>query len=79
MAVAVTVVVGFPTGAPSLACSSMTPGHSSNTATGPVPFNVNISSLDGGYLPGQTYTSDYQFIYSYMHACSCVFVAYFFN
>ena len=59
IAVAVTAVVGYPSGAPSSTCSSMTPIHPSSTATGPVPFNVNISSLESGYLPGQTYTRDY--------------------
>ena len=58
LAVAVTSVVGYPTGAPNHACSIMTPLHPPNAASGPVPFNVNISSLDCGYQPGQTYTSD---------------------
>ena len=62
LTVAVTAVMGYSTGAPSDACSSITPGHSSSTATGPVPFSVNISSLDCGYSPGQTYTSDHKFI-----------------
>ena len=58
LAVAVTAVVGYSTGPPIEACIHMTPDHPPNTATGPVPFSVNISSLDSGYLPGQTYTSD---------------------
>ena len=61
LAIAVTAVVGYSSGPPNFACITMTPGHFSNTATGPVPFTVNISSLDSGYLPGQTYTSDYEF------------------
>ena len=62
LAVAVTAVLGSSSGAPSSACSSITPGHPPSTATGAVPFSVNISSLDCGYLPGQTYTSDHEFI-----------------
>ena len=58
LAVTITAVVGYPSGAPDFACSSMTPLHTSNTASGPVPFSVNISSLNHGYQPGQTYISD---------------------
>ena len=54
-----TAVVGSSSGAPDRACSTITPSHGTSTATGPVPFNVDISSLDGGYIPGQTYTSEY--------------------
>ena len=54
----VTVVVGNSTGAPTAACSTITPGHGGSTTTDPVPYNVNISSLDGGYIPGQSYTSE---------------------
>ena len=54
----VTVVVGFPTGAPSAACTTITPNHSGTTAaTSAVPYTVNISSLADGYIPGQSYTS----------------------
>ena len=56
--VAVTAVVGLSSGAPDSACSTITPGHGTSVATGPVPFKVNISSLDGGYIPGQTYASE---------------------
>ena len=63
LAVTITAVVGYSSGAPDFACSSMTPAHPSNTASGPVPFSVNISSLNHGYLPGQTYTSDHKIIY----------------
>ena len=59
LSVAVTAVVGHSSGAPDSACSTITPGHGTSRATGPVPFNVNISSLDGGYTAGQTYTSEY--------------------
>ena len=58
LAVTITAVVGYSSGAPDFVCTSMTPGHSPNTASGPVPFSVNISSLSHGYQPGQTYTSD---------------------
>ena len=59
LSVAVTAVVGYSSGAPESTCSTITPLHGSSTATGLVPFNVDISSLDGGYIPGQTYTSEY--------------------
>ena len=62
LTVTITAVVGYSSGAPDFACSSMTPAHPSNTASGPVPFNVNISSLDCGYRPGQTYTSYHKII-----------------
>ena len=53
-------MVGYPSGAPNAACSSITPSHSGgNTATGSVPYKVNISSLTNGYVPGQSYTSEY--------------------
>ena len=55
----VTAVMGYSSGAPDAACSTITPGHGTSQATDPVPFNVDISSLDGGYIPGQTYTSEY--------------------
>ena len=51
-------VVGYPTGVPTSTCSTITPVHGNNTATGSVPYIVNISSLDGGYIPGQNYTSE---------------------
>ena len=54
----VAVVVGYPTGIPTAACTTITPGHGNNTATGSVPYSVNISSLDAGYIPGQNYTSE---------------------
>ena len=58
LAIAITAVVGNSSGAPDSACSTMTPGHPPSTASGPVPFSVNISSLNHGYRPGQTYTSN---------------------
>ena len=58
-AVAITAVVGNGRGAPPAACDSITPeGHGTSTATDPVPYNVNISSLDNGYIAGETYTSE---------------------
>ena len=62
LTVAVAAVVGYSSGAPDFACSTMTPSHPPSTASGPVPFSVNISSLSHGYRPGQTYTSDQEFI-----------------
>ena len=60
LAVAVTAVVGMSTGAPSSACSEITPSHYGSVAsTNPVPYNVNISNLNDGYIPGQAYTSEY--------------------
>ena len=58
LGVSVTAVVGLPGGAPTSACSTITPSHGGSTATGSVPYSVNISSLDGGYIPGQNYTSE---------------------
>ena len=54
---AVNTVVGYSTGAPPESCSTIAPEHGFNRATGPVPFIVNISSLDDGYTPGETYIS----------------------
>ena len=59
LAVAVTAVVGMSGGAPSSACSEITPSHYPHAAsTSSVPYNVNISNLDDGYIPGQAYTSE---------------------
>ena len=58
LTVSVTAVVGRRTGAPIAACTTITPSHGGSTATGAVPYSVNISSLDGGYMPGQNYTSE---------------------
>jgi len=64
LAVTVTAVMGFPNGAPEQACDSLTPGHTipPNQVVGDVPFIVNISSLDDGYVGGQSYTSEYLLI-----------------
>ena len=59
MAVAVPAVVGLRTGAPEAACSTITPGHGGRGSKNPLPFTVDISSLDGGYAPGQNYISEY--------------------
>ena len=59
LGVSVTAVVGYPSGAPTQACTTITPDHNVSTATGSVPYIVNISSLDNGYVPGQNYTSEY--------------------
>ena len=58
LGVIVTAVVGFPSGAPSSACSTISPNHAGTTPqTSAVPYTVNISSLTNGYVPGQSYTS----------------------
>jgi len=65
LAVTVAAVMGYPSGAPESACGDLVPaGHTSpaNSATGDVPFIVNTSSLDGGYVGGQSYTSEYLLI-----------------
>lgn len=64
LAVTVTGVVGRSNGAPESACATITPNHGPSTATGPVPYNVNISSLASGYMPGQSYTSEFPHMYS---------------
>ena len=59
LAVTVTAVVGYSTGAPDRACAGVTPLHSGQTPqTISVPFIVNISSLESGYIPEQNYTSE---------------------
>ena len=58
LGVAVTAVVGFPSGAPASACSTISPNHmNTSPQTSAVPYTVNISSLTNGYVPGQSYTS----------------------
>ena len=59
LTVVVPSVLGYSSGADPAACSTITPGHGTSTASGAVPFNVDISSLNGGYTPGQTYTSEW--------------------
>ena len=58
LVVTTTAVLGLPLGAPEAACSTATPNHIAvpNMATGSVPYDVDISSLDGGYEPGKAYT-----------------------
>ena len=49
LVVTVTTVLGLPMGAPEQACSTITPvGHTAvnNMASGSVPFNVDISSIN---------------------------------
>ena len=61
LVVTATTVLGYPLGAPEPACVDIFPiGHNTtveNMATGPVPFTVDISSLNNGYTPGQSYRS----------------------
>ncbi|WAR09205.1 hypothetical protein MAR_019163 [Mya arenaria] len=46
--------MGFPNGAPDLACKGMKPGHLPTTTSGTNPFMLNISSTT--YKPGDTVT-----------------------
>jgi len=60
LGVPVTVVMGFSSGAPSGACSTISPDpsqHGANPSTDPFPYNFNFSSLANGYVPGQSYAS----------------------
>ena len=57
LAVSVRAVMGLSGGAPEAACSTITPDHFGSGSNDPVPFTVDISSLDDGYTPGQNYTS----------------------
>ena len=45
----------LPNGAPSFACSDLTPQHSPNQATGPFPYEVDVSAVV--YVPDQSYSS----------------------
>ena len=60
LAVSAVTVLGLPGGAPVAACDGLVPVHtiSPNTATGEVPFSVNISDFGGYYMPEETYTSE---------------------
>ena len=61
VAVTATTVLGFPSGAPPLACPNIYPvGHNTtnNTANGTIPFTVNTSSLTNyTYTPGAQHAS----------------------
>ena len=58
LGITVTTIVGRPTGAPATACSTVAPNHTGTSAsTDPFAYFLNYSSLNGGYMPGQTYTS----------------------
>ena len=53
LVVTATTVLGLPQGAPEQACADILPlGHTTpgNMATGAVPFTVDISSLNNGYI-----------------------------
>ena len=66
MAVSIWTTLGLPTGAPTDACNIdlMPAGHTNpaNTATGDVPFNVNITEIGNSYTPGQTYSSEFKIL-----------------
>ena len=54
-------VESFSGGAPSAACSTISPDpaeHRAQPQSSPVPYNIDISQLSdaGGYTPGQTYS-----------------------
>ena len=57
----ITVCVIFtearPNGAPRSACNDFVPQHLPNQATGPVPYDVNVTSIGDSYIGGQTYPS----------------------
>ena len=60
LVVTTATVIGYPLGAPEQACVEIRPlGHTrvNNTATGPIPYTVNTSSLSDGYVAGQAYPS----------------------
>ena len=60
LGVPVTVVMGLSSGAPMSSCTSISPdpgGHGADPQTVGFPYYVNISSLDNGYVPGQSYPS----------------------
>jgi len=52
-------VEALPGGAPTDACSNLTPSHSGATSqAGDPPFSVDLSAFTGNtYTPGQMYTS----------------------
>ena len=53
--------MALPLGAPPTACGNIVPQHTSvdNMASGPVPFEVDISSIGSSYVPNYNYTSKY--------------------
>lgn len=60
LTVSKTAVLGRSNGAPEEACSNgLVPSHISpaNSATGEVPFSVDISDIGDSYTPEETYTS----------------------
>ena len=48
----------LPNGAPSFACGDLMPLHSTNQATGPFPYEVDVSAVPA-YVPGQSYNSKF--------------------
>ena len=62
LAVTTTAVLGWPAGASPDSCTNglMPAGHTNpaNIATGPVPYNVNISNIGESYIPGANYISE---------------------
>ena len=62
----VPVILGFPDGASSDACTNglIPAGHANpaNMATGDVPFNVNITEIGNSYTPGQMYSSEFKIL-----------------
>ena len=67
LALSTTAVLGLPGGAPVDACDNgLMPNHANpaNTATGPVPFNVNTRDIGSYYVPDDTYESKISYLES---------------
>lgn len=67
-----TVVEGFSSGPPSQACGTLAPNpqaHDAPPQTTPVPYEIDLSSLDDGnggycYQPGDTYACEHRWMLS---------------
>jgi len=60
MIIAVVIIESeaLPNGAPSFACDNLIPLHATNQASGPFPYEVDVSAVSA-YVPGQSYNSKY--------------------
>ena len=74
---------GRPNGAPSGACSTITPGHGGSSQTIPGGFFIYSDLVDGGggYTASQSYTSklDYFIIIIYIYIIIYIFYIYNYN